>query len=136
MNAQQAEVQEFYLEVGEKVLSELSGFTKRQINAWMKTRCGDWDKGYHSYVHQRPEFWVIDALISDRVANKIGGAETAKLRHDILHAIEKGNPKWPRNRAYDWAAARRRIKRVFSAYGVPDGYVGRRHRKSWVDEYK
>jgi hypothetical protein len=60
---------------------------------------------------------VLDALISSETREKIGAAETAKLKADMVDAIEQGNFGWF-SEAYDWSGARERIKKVFTKYGV------------------
>lgn len=116
------DAKEAYLSIWKRALPELLGCTKVQAEEWIKTNRLPWDE-YRHYRHEPPVFWVIDALISPKVIEKIGAAETAKLKRDILHAIEQGNLKWY-SESYDWSAARQRIRVVFRGYGVPDGYSG------------
>lgn len=124
MNAEQIEDQKYYLRVWREVLFELLGYTPKQIDEWIKSNRGSWETSHAIYVSDFPEAWVVDALISQNVREKIGAAESAKLERDIVHAIEVGEPKWSKNQAYDWAAARQRIKKVFATYGVLSDYQG------------
>lgn len=98
-------------------MAELLGYTETQADEWIKLNLIPWDTYYQWYTHEPPEFWVLDALISPEIKEKIGAAEIAKLKRDIVQTIEQGNFGWF-SENYDWSAARQRIKGIFGAYGV------------------
>ena len=125
MNAEQIKDKEFYQHVWAEVLFQLLGYTPERIDEWITSNRVSWEKSHAVYISDFPEAWVVDALISQNIRDKIGAAEAAKLKRDIVHAIELGNPKWSLNEAYDWPAARQRIKEVFADYGVSDEHFGR-----------
>lgn len=117
MNAEKTEDQKFYFHVWKVVLAELLGYTETQADEWIKLNRIPWDTYYQWYLHEPPEFWVLDALISSEIREKIGAAEVAELKRDIVQAIEQGNLGWF-SETYDWSGARERIKKVFMNYSV------------------
>jgi hypothetical protein len=117
MKTERIEDQRFYFQVWKKVLAELLGYTETQADEWIKLNRTSWDTYYQWYLHEPPEFWVLDALISSETREKIGAAEVAKLKRDIVQTIEQGNFGWF-SESYNWSEARERIKKVFTNYGV------------------
>jgi hypothetical protein len=117
MNTKRIEDRQFYFQVWKKVLAELLGYTETQADEWIKLNRISWDTYYQWYIHEPPEFWVLDALISSEIREKIGAAEVAKLKSDIVQTIEQCNLGWF-SETYDWSEARDRVKKVFTNYGV------------------
>ena len=112
--------------LGNSFISTYRDTPKDRFNEWIEFNRTPWEQ-FYPRVHELPEFWVIDALITERVIEKIGAAEKAKLKREIGYAISRGdfNHFYEAPEAYDWSAARRRIKEVFVKYGVGDEYIGR-----------
>jgi hypothetical protein len=117
MDTKRIEDRIFYFKVWKRVLAELLGYTEAQSDEWIKLNRIPWDTYCRWYLHEPPEFWVLDAMISSEIREKIGAAETAKLKADMVDAIEQGNCGWF-SESYNWSEARERIKRVFTDYGV------------------
>jgi hypothetical protein len=115
MNSVQSEDQKYYLRVWKASLAGLLGWSEHEIGDWIQTNCSSWAEGYAVYVHEPPEFWVIPALIPNSLRERIGAAEIAKLKREILTAIDEQNPKWF-SPEYDWCSARLRINHVLSRY--------------------
>ena len=55
-------------------------YSERQIDEWIELNRTPWEQFYPWYVHELPEFWVIDALITERVIEKIGAAGEALVK--------------------------------------------------------
>jgi len=118
MNSEQIEDQKFYTHVWREVLTKVFGYTGPQVDEWIKSNHTEWDEYHAVFVSEFPEYWVLDAVISDAIRQKIGAAQTNRLKRDIVDAIEIGSPKWCSNESYDWAAARERVKNVFAIYNT------------------
>ncbi|HZV33030.1 MAG TPA: hypothetical protein VFB72_00520 [Verrucomicrobiae bacterium] len=137
MNEEMNKDQEYYVTIWKRTLSELLGWSAPQVDAWLEeifhqrlvvigwstpqvdawleSNRGSWEKSHAVYVHEPPEYWVIDALILEALRQKIGALNVAKLKRDIVQEIELSNPRWF-SEEYNWSAARSRIDRLFETY--------------------
>jgi hypothetical protein len=125
MSNEQIEDQKFYGCVWENVLSNIFNLSKPEIDDWIALNRKSWEKFHAVYVSEFPEYWVMDAIIPEDVCLRIGAFQTKRLKRDLVDAIEAGNPKWSANEGYDWPAARERVKRVLTGYGVGFDALGK-----------